>query len=986
MAQRLPWPMSRFTGSGIALAILSFPLIPASAEDAEFAHHPDIAISLFAAEPLVVDPVALAFSSNGDLFVVEMRDYPYGLPPDGKPGGTIRLLRDTDGDGQADYAVVFARDLSYPTSVTPWRRGILVAAPPQILYLEDSDGDDVADVREVIAEGFQRGVTDGNLSGLQWGLDNRIHGTKGASSATVKSPLNDDPPLRLGGYDFALDPDTGKCTRTSESSAGFGLVFDAFGHAFSDYNVDYLQQHIVPSRYLENCAGLPRFETTVNISEHGKSARIFPVSAATTRLNHPEQSGHFSAASGMAILDSPLFPPTLGESILVADVVGNLVHRNRLREEGAIFRGARVVEEKTSEFLASRESEFRPVSMAFGPDGALYLTDMRRSVIEHPDYIPPKVRATLDLRAGENRGRIYRIKPSDRDLPLRADLAGLAPREIATYLGSANPWSAETAQRLLFEDQARSVGDAIRAATLKSKRPETRARGLWSLQGLGILNDPEILAALQDEAPGVRENALILAGARPAMASAIIPLLSDPHPRIRFQAALSASLLPPDAALAAPLWALLSRDPADHWTRRAVLVAAKSHTPELLRRLIEAKADAAAVTDFAHALTAQPADTVVVFLESLPPESISAPLLDGLDRGWEINTPDEATLARLVAHVGRWANAARPETVAPLLDLTQRFGIPVTGALEQHVLAAYQNAANSELPLDARLEAIATIGKVALQDSREPLTSLLAAAEPAAVHLATLAALQASKNLRLGPLIVENWRALSPVARPEAIRILLSTSKLQTALLDGLESQSLTLAELNLDLEQRRTLLRWSSPFVRLRAAKFLTDEEYQGRKATVGEWLIKLPPVGDPTEGKAAFEIHCSTCHQLDGTGHPVGPNLASLAHRSTEDILTHILDPNMAINARYATCTVEKITGESVTGILQTEDTDALTLLLPLGQQQIILRPLIKSFRALSTSLMPEGLEAAFTPQSMRDLIAYLQEPRAAPMDLRD
>ncbi len=139
---------------------------------ATFAHHEDIEIRLFASEPMVVDPVAIAFAANGDAFVVEMRDYPYGVGPNKEAGGTIRLLRDTDHDGVADEAHRFAENLSFPTSVTAWRDGILVAAPPQVLYLEDSDGDDRADHRRVILDGFKLGVTDSNLNrppmGARW--------------------------------------------------------------------------------------------------------------------------------------------------------------------------------------------------------------------------------------------------------------------------------------------------------------------------------------------------------------------------------------------------------------------------------------------------------------------------------------------------------------------------------------------------------------------------------------------------------------------------------------------------------------------------------------------------------------------------------------------------------------------------------------------------------------------------------------------------
>src|SRR6185295_11053198 len=147
---------------------------------------PRLQIKLFASEPDVIDPVALCFDEKGRMYVVEMRDYPYGIGPEKKPGGTIRLLEDTDGDGKADKSTVFAKDLSFPTSIAPWNGGVFVTAPPDIIYLKDKDGDGVADEKEVHFTGFILAVTDSNVNGLRWGLDNRIHGLNGGNSGVVK--------------------------------------------------------------------------------------------------------------------------------------------------------------------------------------------------------------------------------------------------------------------------------------------------------------------------------------------------------------------------------------------------------------------------------------------------------------------------------------------------------------------------------------------------------------------------------------------------------------------------------------------------------------------------------------------------------------------------------------------------------------------------------------------------------------------------------
>ncbi|HSH16168.1 MAG TPA: PVC-type heme-binding CxxCH protein, partial [Verrucomicrobiae bacterium] len=264
--------------------------------------HPALEVHLFAQEPQVVDPVAMCFDAAGRMYVVEMRDYPHGLPPDNQPGGTVRLLEDTNGDGRADRSVVFAERLSYPTSIAPYRDGVIVIAPPEIVFLKDTDGDGRSDVREVLYHGFRRGVTDGNMSGLRWGLDNWLHGVNGGPGGEVVSTRKRGDALRLGNLDFRLKPDLGEIETTYTTGGGFGLVFDDWGRSFTPHNVNHMQMRIMPGRVLARNAGLPPVAGTHSISDHGEMARIHAISEAQTRPNHPEQAGYFSAAGAVGFI------------------------------------------------------------------------------------------------------------------------------------------------------------------------------------------------------------------------------------------------------------------------------------------------------------------------------------------------------------------------------------------------------------------------------------------------------------------------------------------------------------------------------------------------------------------------------------------------------------------------------------------------------------------------------------------------------------
>jgi len=165
---------------------------------------------------------------------------------------------------------------------------------------------------------------------------------------------------------------------------------------------------------------------------------------------------------------------------------------------------------------------------------------------------------------------------------------------------------------------------------------------------------------------------------------------------------------------------------------------------------------------------------------------------------------------------------------------------------------------------------------------------------------------------------------------------------------------------------------------VKARAAKFWSDEEYSNRKTTVTEWLAKLPATGDAQRGQEAFEKTCAQCHRLENVGYAVGPDLSDAGHRSVEDLVSNILDPNMAINPAYASYTAEWSPDEIATGILQSETPQAITLLQAQGIKAVIPRAKLKRMESTGLSLMPEGLEAGLTPQQMRDLIAFLHKRR--------
>jgi len=959
--------------------------------------HPALEMSLFAREPDVVDPVALTFDEQGRLYVVEMRDYPYGFGPNRRPGGTIRLLEDTDGDGKIDRSVLFAEGLSFPTSIAPWRGGVLVAAPPEIIFLKDTDGDGKADVREVVLKGFTFGVTDSNVNGLRWGLDNRVHGVNGGNGGNVTSPRKPGPAVAIRNLDFSFDPATGDLIPTFHTSGGFGLVFDDWGRSFVTYNINHIQQRMIPARYLSRFPGLPPVEATESISDHEEMARIYPISTPETRVNHPEQSGRFSSAGGLGYIGTPAYAGDLRGSVLVCDVVGNLVHRDVLSPRGPSFIASRSKDEQTSEFFASRDHAFRPVGVEMGPDGGLYLIDMQRDVIEHPDYIPEKVKATLNLRAGDDRGRIYRITPKGGLPVVKPRLHRAATSELVAHLSDPNPWWRGTAQRLLIERQDRAAVPALKKLAASSSEPLARLHALWSLQGLQAADEPLALRALTDAQPGLRENALLLAEqllpGSVRLRQQILKLAEDADPRVRFQASFTLGQFeqPPtqDALLK-----ILLRDYPFRWSRLAALSSVRSGAEKLLTALLADDGFLQGLTDAKLALASELADLIGARAGSPKPPDFSGVLAalvaagvderiqiaalgglqTGLDRAGGTPPVDAATTASLA----KFSRQTSPALLAAAWKLARALRLPENDAQRSALARARQLSRDNSRPLEKRLQDIQLLGLGDFPTAGPTLLSLLEGPQPSAIQMAAIDALRQFTETEVAIGIVERWRALAPAVRSPVINLLLQRVSFHDVLVTAIEKEKIKLGELALDLEQRRRLLRESTPDIKARAAKFLGDEEYSNRKSVVTDWLGKLPANGDAARGRPIFEKTCAQCHLVAGIGTAVGPDLGAQAHRSVEDLASNILDPNMAINPAYISYLVETSTGEIENGILQSESAEAVTLLQALGKKVIVPRKQIKRLESTGLSLMPEGLEAGMTPADLRDLIAFLQERR--------
>src|SRR5689334_18883563 len=420
---------------------------------------PGLKVELVAAEPMVISPVAVAWDEKGRMYVVEDRGYPVG-PGKGKPpAGQVVLLEDTDGDGKYDKRTVFADGLTFPNGVMPWNGGVYVTCAPYLYYFKDTDGDGKADVKDIVFKGFQDlSTTQLRVSHPTLNIDNWVYLTSGLTAAKVSSPARPDKPVVfLNRVDGRFRPGTDNLEETT-GTAQFGQSFDNFGRKFICSNRNHIQQVMMQFKYLKRNPNLPFGLQVEDIPDHGAASRVYPLSAnITTAAFH---TGYFTSACGLLLFYGDELPPDYYGNSFTCEPAGNLVHRDVLVTNGVCYVAKRGY--PTNEFFASPDNWFRPVNLANGPDGAIYVCDMYRKTIEHPEYLPEATRKVTDFESGKGMGRIYRIvaasksrseKADARTRPRKIDLAKMSSRDLVDQFDNPNIWWQMTAQRLLLERQ-----------------------------------------------------------------------------------------------------------------------------------------------------------------------------------------------------------------------------------------------------------------------------------------------------------------------------------------------------------------------------------------------------------------------------------------------------------------------------------------------------------------------------------------------------
>jgi putative membrane-bound dehydrogenase-like protein len=944
-------------------------------------------VELVASEPDVIDPVCMAFDEDGRLFVAEMPGYPNGGIGSGKiTSGRIKVLEDPDGDGKFTQSRVYADGLRFPTGMQPWRNGLLVAVAPDIVYLEESKGSSKADKTHRLYTDFNLANIQQLVNSLQWGMDNWVHGVAGSDGGTIRSVENKDAlPITLRNRGIRFHPETPGSLEPTSGGGQYGLAPDDWGRWFTATNSQHLRHIVLPDHYLRRNPSLAVRAVTLDIPDHGAACKVHRISPfeawrverTTRRREGPDANrfpttelvpgGFITSACSPVIYTARAFPKEYQGTVFVCDPANNIVHRDVLKPNGASFIAGRG--EAECEFLASTDTWFRPVWLSVGPDGALYVLDFYREVIETPLSLPDDIKKKLNLES-RKRGRIWRVVAENAPRYRKPSLRKASVEKLVECLADDNRWWRITAQRLLVERQDKDAIKLLEQLAREGKSGVARAHALWTLQGLLALSEKQIVAALKDTETGVREQALQLAEEHltksKALQTAVAAMVQekDLDGRVAFQLALTLGSL--EGVSGAQALGQLARRPGnDGWTQTAILSSAGRSGARLLEEL-------AVDREFIKAPTTAQLETLTALASLVGVKADDAEMTAALNLvgGSKTAAPWQAAilegLGQGMQNGGRSLPLLWDKPTAGLKDVVDK----VRPLFNQ----ASATALDEKKSLVERIAGVRLLGYGPFRIVADASAELLKPQSPPELQMSAVRSLAPHTQAKVAELLLAAWDGFSPTVRREALEVLLARRERVEQLLAAMEKKKVLAGQL--EPVRLLQLKRLTDPKLRERANAILKDMAAPDRLKIIDEYKTALDLKPDIDRGKAVFRKNCITCHRLDGAGVEVGPDLVSaLRNKSTDQLLTDILDPSREVDPRYLNYLVYTTNGRSFTGMIAADTASSITLRRAEKAEDTILRTQIDSIQSTGKSVMPDGLEKQVNKQEMADLIAYLK-----------
>jgi putative membrane-bound dehydrogenase-like protein len=933
---------------------------------------PGFTVELVAAEPDIVNPVAMTFDERGRIWITESIEYPRSSA--GPGNDRIKVLESTKGDGKYDKITVFVEGLNIPSGIAVGHGGVWVANAPDILFYKEGPDGKAAGQPEVVVSGFGRFDTHELPNSLTWGPDGYLYGLNGVfNQCHVKHKGKE---YKFTCAMFRIHPQTKDFEIFCEGTSNpWGIAFDTEGSAFvSACVIDHLW-HLTQTGYYHRQGG--------------------PYPPFTWKIGSIVKHRHQKAAyCGLCFFDSDAYPPEFREKLYMGNIHGGCINSDELTRDGSTY-----FAKPRPDFLTANDAWFMPVAQKVGPDGCLYILDWYDRYHCYQD-------AQRDPKGIDRlRGRLYRVKYKDSKPARIFDLAKETDDKLIEQLASANVYFRETAQRLLTE---RMVGwktkDTKPPPTVASLEKlvfdgkasrKARMHALWALVGTGQLS-PDFHAALAfHDDPAFRAWAVRAAGNMRKLDAGVLTKLmnglkNDMSPDVRLQWAIAARKIENVDAMAALLEVLRHAGddkliPHIVWQNLNPLL--ETHSDQFLREIKARRGPHPSVASLMpriidRLLAAPKVDPGIVggllktVADSSPPansQQLMVTLASKVQSG-EIQGKQLAALRLGLQAFLRQTMQGPPNS--PLFEGAAILAVTLKdpagyGPVRQFFVSAKGPDAKR---LQA-LEALIAGGDDGVEDL---VRSVLADTKLNTVDFRgkVVTTLGRSDGSWVGVLLLGRYDRFEPDLQARAVEVLTQRPLWTKALLTAIAGKKITASVLN--TTQIRKLQGSKDKEVVALVQKYIgtvrEDRNPEREKVVTQMRELLSEKRGDPAAGIAVFKKNCAVCHKMHGDGHDVGPDITVNGRSDFEQLLSNVFDPNLVIGSGYQATTVTTAKGQMLSGLLVEDNDQRVVLKMQGGEVKTVARGDIESVKLTKVSLMPEQMEKQMTAQEIRDLFAYL------------
>jgi putative membrane-bound dehydrogenase-like protein len=940
-------------------------------------------VTLFAGEPDVVQPIAMAIDDRGRLWIAEAYSYPRHVRDD-LARDRILIFEDTDGDGRFNTRKVFAERLNLVSGLAVGFGGVWVGAAPHLLFIPDNDGDDHPDgPPQALLDGWGQQDTHETLNTFTWGPDGWLYGCHGVFTHSLVgrpgAPRERRTPINAGVWRYHPTRHVFEVFAHGTSNP-WGLDFDERGQMIiTACVIPHLYHMVLGGRY-ERQAG-PHFnpytyDDIKTIADHRHYLGFNP--HAANGRSDAAGGGHAHAGAMIYLGDS--WPAEYRGSLFMNNIHGARINRDVFKPDGSGFIGSHA-----PDFLRANDMWSQIVHLEYGPDGGVYLIDWYDKNQCHHNEVDAHDRTN---------GRVFKVSYGDARRPGR-DLARLSDQELVRMQAAPDEWHARHARRILQErGPSEKVVEMLRVlARETADQLIAQLRILWTRHAVGGLGDAAMVAeGLSHPAAIVRAWTIQLATEKGVPPATILDHFAelarnDPSPVVRLYLASAAQRLPAEncwdivAGLIGhaedvsdpnlPLMDWYAAEPlAAVDARRAARMASSSPIPTI-REFMARRIGAIGTTESLAILIGEVARAGDSGLRN----SLLTGIEEGLRGRRQVAMPSEwpVVFARLAAD-------ADSQVRSRAMSLSVRFGDPKARAALRSILA------DAGAGVESRREALAALLQV--KDTTLP-QQLHAMILDASLGGEAVRGLSAYDDPATPGILIQAYERLGRFERRDALNTMAARRAWARSLLAAVEAGKLPRADLTADIVRQMRNLRDAEVESRIKKVWGSVRETTADRTRNIARYKAMLtskpsrPP--DPSLGRAVFAKTCQQCHTLFGAGAQVGPDLTGSNRADLDYLLSNVLDPSALIGRDYLAHTVATEDGRVLTGIIRAEDKDTITLVTA-NETVTLPRSEVAERRPSELSMMPEDLWVPLSEHEVRSLVSYLASPAQVPLPTSD